>query len=377
MSSELSFFKRLALSASVLVLAACASGPERPKPTPLAELAPSSVSVRVAWTAQLGAPTDGLRARVAGGQVAIASTKGNVQVREVVSGALVWETALPKGISAGLGFDGKRVALVDVDNQLTMLENGKVLWRHRLNARTFTAPFVAGGRVFVVTANREAQAFDADNGAALWSRSYSGEPLVLQAPTLLGAFGPDLVVGFGENLAAIRPDTGELFWNAALVRPRGANEIERLSDVVAGAHSANGLLCGRAFQASVACVSIQTGSRVWSQDDDGSTGISGDEQKIFASDRSGTLKAWRLTDGQLLWQQDVLRFRDLSGSTALGRTFVVGDGQGFVHWIAKEDGKILARMPTDGSAISSPPQLFNDTLIALTANGGVFAWQPQ
>ncbi|MEY2994241.1 MAG: outer membrane protein assembly factor BamB [Pseudomonadota bacterium] len=371
------FVKRLVLAVCAVGLTACASGPERPKPTPLADLAPSSVSVRVAWTAQMGGPVGGLRARVASGQVALANLKGLVQVREVATGALVWESSLPKGISAGLGFDGQRVAVVDVDNQLTVIQKGQVIWRHRLNARTFTPPFLAGGRIFVVTADREVQAFDADNGAVLWNHSYTGEPLVLQAPTVLGAFGPDLVVGLGENFVAIRPDSGEAFWSAALARPRGANEIERLSDVVAGAHSANGLLCGRAFQASVACVAIQSGARVWSHDDDGSTGISGDDQRVFASDRTGRLKAWSLTDGKLLWQQDSLRFRDLSTSTPLGRTLVVGDAQGFVHWIAKDDGKILARMPTDGSAITSPPQLFNDTLIALTANGGVFAWQPQ
>ena len=369
--------KTLIASALAVILAACASAPERPRPTPLTELAPSSVLVQLAWRAELGDSVGALRARAASGLLAAATLKGSVQVRDVGTGRVVWEAAVPKGISAGVGFDGQRVAVIDSDNQLTAIEKGQIVWRQRLNARSFTPPFVAGGRVFVATANREIQAFDAENGAQIWTYSYTGEPLVLEAPTVLGALGGDLVVGLGENLVAIRPDDGQAFWSAALARPRGANEIERLSDVVAGAHASNGLLCGRAFQSSVTCISMQTGSRAWSQEDDGAAGISGDDERIFASDRSGVLKAWRLSDGSPLWRQEALRFRGLTGTTPLGRTFAVGDAQGFVHWIAKDSGKLLARMATDGSAISAPPLLVNDTLIALTANGGVFAWQPK
>ena len=365
--------------AALVVLAslgACASGPDKPNPTPLQTLTPA-ISVSPAWQAQMGAPTSGLRMGVGNHAVALASTSGLVQVRQAQSGQLDWSASLGHGIVAGVGFDGTHVAVVDDQNQLTAVAQGKVLWRSPLGARTYTPPLVAGGRVFVLNAEREVLAFDARTGAKLWSLPYVGEPLVLRSPGLLAAYDNNLLVGLGERLIAIHPDNGQAFWSVALTQPRGVNEIERLMDVVAGAHAANGLICARAFQSNVACVSAPNSVRVWSQDSDGVAGVTGDDVHLISTDRSGRVQAWAMKDGTPLWTQDALRFRGAGTPVVLGLSLAVGDAQGYVHWLSKEDGRMLNRMPTDGSAIAAPPVLVDSTLIALTTQGGVFAWQPR
>ncbi|MBU3652353.1 MAG: outer membrane protein assembly factor BamB, partial [Limnohabitans sp.] len=81
--------------------------------------------------------------------------------------------------------------------------------------------------------------------------------------------------------------------------------------------------------------------------------------------------------GAKAWTSDKLLHRGLTAPMALGRTVAVGDSAGFVHLLSREDGTLMARLPTDGSAIASTPTLAGDTLLALTRNGNLYAWRPQ
>jgi len=201
--------------------------------------------------------------------------------------------------------------------------------------------------------------------------------LALRAPLFLGAYQNSVMAGLAENLVALRPDNGQAFWSVSMARPRGATEIERLSDIVAGAFASGDAICARAFQLSVACASLAKGQRLWAQEDEGHTGLAGDDTRVFGSNSNGVLKAWQLESGDLLWQQDALKFRQLSAPVSLGQTIAVGDVEGYVHWVSKSNGQVLARVPTDGSPVVGAPLLVNQTLIAVTAKGGVFAWQPE
>jgi hypothetical protein len=54
----------------------------------------------------------------------------------------------------------------------------------------------------------------------------------------------------------------------------------------------------------------------------------------------------------------------------------VGDAQGYVHFLARQDGALMGRTATDGSAIVAAPVLVGDTLVVVTRNGGVFGFRP-
>jgi outer membrane protein assembly factor BamB len=66
--------------------------------------------------------------------------------------------------------------------------------------------------------------------------------------------------------------------------------------------------------------------------------------------------------------------RRVSGPLAFGRYVVVGDYQGYVHLLSREDGSFAARIATDGSGISAPPVALDlSSFLVQTRNGGVFA----
>ncbi|MDP1968656.1 MAG: PQQ-binding-like beta-propeller repeat protein, partial [Burkholderiaceae bacterium] len=132
--------RMLRLAGTILAtaaLAACASGPERPKP---AELQPNAalIGVRLAWSVNLGAVAYPLQSGVSEQSVALAAGDGTVLVLNAANGAEVWRGSAGGPLAAGVGFDGRTAAVVTRGNELVTLDSGRVLWRQKLAAQAFT-----------------------------------------------------------------------------------------------------------------------------------------------------------------------------------------------------------------------------------------------
>jgi outer membrane assembly lipoprotein YfgL len=367
-----------ALPAIFLVasLVACGSGPEKAKPTALTDVTPL-VMARQSWTAQIGAVNYPLSVAAADGKVALASDAGQVALLDAANGRELWRVSLDAPVAAGVGQDGQVVALVTRANVLVALQAGKVLWQQKLGAQVFTAPLVAGGRVFVLAADRSVSAFDGQDGRKLWAQQRVTEPLVLRQSGVLLAVDDTLVVGLSGRLAGLNPLNGSARWEVPIASPRGINDLERLVDLVGRVSRQDAVVCARAFQVRIGCVNAQSGKLLWTQAANGMQGLDGDAQFIFGTEADGTVIAWRRDTGEKAWSIDSLRYRQLTAPVVVGRSIAVGDLAGFVHLLARADGSLLNRLPTDGSAIVSTPVLVGNTLIAVTQNGGVFGFQPQ
>lgn len=375
-SSSCSFMRLLAALLVGLVLAACSSSPTKPKP---AELPPGAnlIGVRQAWMLKLDGMDFPVQPRVVGDRVALASGAGTVLILAGDTGTPIWRLDLQTPVSAGVGFDGKRAAVVTRSNDLVVVEDGQVLWRQRLAASTLTPPLVAGERVFVLGGDRSVTAFDGRSGRRIWQQQRAGEALLLRQAGLLTAVGDTLVVGLSGKMVGMNPLNGSARWEVPIASPRGVNDIERLVDLIAGGSREAGVVCARAFQAAVGCVDTSRGNLVWSKPANGATGLSGNPQTVFGVEVDGTVLAWRRSDGERLWSQEVLRYRGLGNPLVAGRSVVVGDAGGLLHFLSREDGSPLARMNTDGSAIEAAPVLAGNTLVVVTRSGGVYGFQPE
>jgi outer membrane protein assembly factor BamB len=263
------------------------------------------------------------------------------------------------------------------DNELVTLEAGRIVWRARLGARVATSPLVAGERVFVMSVDRVVQAFDALDGRRLWTLQRPGEPLTLSRAGVLSAFQDTLLAGQGPRLAGIDPTRGALRWEVAVATPRGTNEVERLADLLAPAVRVGNTVCARSFQNAVGCVNAERGTLVWTRNTGGNEGIAADAELVVGADGSDRVTAWRAATGEVAWTNEKLLYRDLSAPLLVGRTAVFGDGEGNLHLLAREDGKTLLRLTTDGSAVVSPPALSGKTMLVVTRNGGLFAFRPE
>ncbi|PHM19598.1 MAG: outer membrane protein assembly factor BamB [Curvibacter sp. PD_MW3] len=364
------------VTALVVFLVACSSAPSKPKP---AELPPGVdlLGVRQVWVSKIAEVSLPLDVRVVDQRLAVAASNGTVAVLDASNGADVWRLSLGSPLSAGVGYDGQRAAVITLGNEVVALEAGREIWRQRLNAVSLTAPLVAGGRVFVLGADRTVSAFDGQSGRRLWQQQRTGEALVLRQAGVLLAVGDTLVVGLSGKLVGLNPLNGSVRWEAAIASPRGVNDIERLVDLVAGVSREGSVICTRAFQAAVGCVDAARGTVLWTKSATGATGVRGDRDFIFGAEADGTVVAWRRADGERAWAQEILRYRNLGAPLAAGRSVVVGDGTGLVHFLSREDGSPMARVSTDGTAIIAAPVLAGNTLVVVTRGGGVFGFRPE
>ena len=365
-------------AATILIatLAGCVGGASKPKPTELQPVT-ALVSARQSWSARIGKVDFPLQPAVAGGNVALASANGTVALLDAQTGRDIWRLQLPTSIAAGVGSDGKLTAVVTRENDVVAIRDGREIWRQKLNAQAFSAPFVAGGRVFILAADRSVNAFDGDTGRKLWSQQRPNEPLVLNQSGVMLAVGDTLVVGMAGRVAGLNPDSGSPRWELPIASPRGINDVERLVDLVGRASRDGDNVCARAFQAAIGCVNAARGSLLWTKPANGVNGLSGDDRLLFGTEADGTVIAWKRSDGERVWSTDRLRYRNLSAPLVAGRSVVVGDLSGFVHLLSRDDGSLLNRLPTDGSAIIAAPVLVGSTLIVVTQNGGVYGFQPE
>lgn len=368
---------RAALSALiVLAVTACASGSDAPKPADLGPN-PSLLGVRLAWSGKVGAVNFPLQVKVNGTTVAVAGSDGNVMSFDARTGAELWRFSAGEPISAGVGSDGRFSAVVTRTNELLVADAGVSLWRARLTSQVFTSPLVAGERVFVLAADRSLMAFDVKTGRKLWQQQRPGEALVLRQAGLLMAVGNTLVAGLSGNLVGINPQNGAVAWEVPLAIPRGTNDVERLVDLVGDVSRESDVICVRAFQTSIGCVDTVRGSVNWKRNATGAVGLHGDDQQIYGVESDGRMLAWRRTDGEPVWTSDRLRYRQLSAPLVLGRSVVVGDGSGQVHFLNRSDGSPLTRLTTDGSAIVVTPVSAAGTMLVVTRNGGIFGFKPE
>ncbi|MDR0226593.1 MAG: outer membrane protein assembly factor BamB [Burkholderiaceae bacterium] len=338
---------------------------------------PGLISVHQAWTAKLGAQvsqaTDVL---VQGDALIIASKDGAVTALDARTGSQLSRFAVGEPLTAGVGGDAERQAVLTQSNQVMVFAQGKQLWKQPLPASAYTPPLVAGGRVFVLAADRSLTAFDATNGRKLWTAQRPGEPLVLRQPGVLMAVGNTLVAGLSGRMVGLDPDNGSVRWEASLASPRGTNDVERLVDLVGRVSRVGDSVCARAFQASVGCVDTQNASVRWTQPSKGAEGIDGDGDALFGAESNGTVQAWRRGDGSRLWSIDKLQHRKLTAPLLLGRSVVFGDDYGVVHLLSKADGQALARLQTDDSGVASAPVTAANTLVVVSRSGTVYGFRP-
>jgi outer membrane assembly lipoprotein YfgL len=359
---------------AVALLAAC--GSSRPKPAPL-EPVKATIAGRQVWQARLGSVRFPLAIALRDGKAFAAGDDGTVVALEVASGRELWRAQAGGTISAGVGSDGRHSAVVTSANEVVAFDADKPTWRARLPARAVTAPLVAGERVFVLTVDRNVHAFDAVDGRRLWAMQRPGDPLTLGQAGVLAAYRDNLLIGQGPRLAAVDPLRGSVRWEVAIANPRGTNEVERLADLVGPPARVGQRLCARAFQSAVGCVDLERGLIDWSRNVGGIQAVGGDADTVVGADASDRITAWRRTNGEVLWQNEKFLHRGLSGALVAGKTVVFGDSEGQLHFLDRETGALLLRLPTDGSPIVGSPVVDGPTMLVATRNGGLFAFRPE
>ena len=367
---------RYAIWALALVFLAACGSPPRPTPVAIGDFKVQQ-AMTAAWSFKFSSANQlNQSLLVVNDKVAIAAADGAVAVVNTDSGKLVWKHDIKSKLLSGAGFNGEQLAVVTVSNELVVLSEGKVLWRKRLKAQSYTNPLVAGGRVFVLLADRSVAAFDALNGQFLWTQQRPGEPLVLKQNGVLLPYQNALIAGLGGRLVALNPDNGQIIWDVAMANPRGVNDLERLVDLVATASRVNDSVCVRAFQSQVGCVNVTRGALLWNRASVGVQGVDGAAKLLVGAESNGVVRAWTRSGGERAWDTDRLKYRELTSPLVTPKGVVLGDEGGWLYLLSATDGALLNRVQTASAGFASAPTpLANGGFVILTRNGQLLAYQ--
>ncbi len=349
----------------LLALGACSST-HAPDPSPLVALpATGQKTLQRVWSLQLPSVSYPAELAQQGDQVVVGGDDGQVATVRLDDGRVVSRLEAGAHLSAAPGRDGALTAVVTTQNELKVFNDDHLIWHTRLPTQVVTPPLVAGERVFVVGVDRTVYALDALDGRKLWLYQRPSEPLALRQAGVLAAVGDTLWAGVGPRLMALDPTTGAVRQEVVIGTPRGTNEVERLADLVAPParvedHLAGqDTLCVRAYQLAVGCVDALRGRLMWAAPQTGLIGPAADARMVVGADGSDRVEAWSLSDGQSLWRNERLTYRGLSHPVLLEQGVVVGDAQGYLHVLDRNDGHEVGRVEACSSAV-----------VALRGHGG-------
>lgn len=374
MNRSTSLMRALAVAGLALSLGACSlfGGSSAPKPAPLETITPA-LNVSVAWEARVDSVKFPLFISAQKDHFVVGGSDGAISAISAENGSTLWRAELGKGLSAGVGSDGRWAAAVTRDNELVVVDQGKELWRKTLTTPVIAAPLVAGERVFVLTLDRAVLAFDAQDGRRLWELRRPGEPLTLLQAGVISAYQNTLIVGQGPRLAGVDPVRGLLMWEATVSNPRGTNEVERLADLVGPVARSNEVFCARAFQSAVGCINAERGIPLWSRTVGGSQGVSADAELVVGADASDRITAWGTRTGDVQWTAEQFQNRRLSTPLVTEKAILFGDGEGYVHFISRDKGQTLQRVATDSSGVAAAPVRLGPLILVATRSGKLFA----
>ena len=295
---------------------------------------------------------------------------------DVANGEERWRTSVETRLSSGVGADTRTAAVATEAGEVIAVDTAKgaVRWRARVSSEVLAPPQVGNGLVLVRSADNRIFAFGEDDGKRRWVYQRAPSSLIVRSPagvTLLGDMG---FAGFsGGKLTALALGNGGVRWEATVALPKGATELERVTDVVGDPAIQGQEVCAAAYQGRVACYEMANGKPIWARDLSSLTGVSLDARYAFVSDDRGAVHALDRSNGRSVWKQDKLSNRQLSVPLAAGSAIAVGDLEGYVHFLARDSGAFVARFATGGGAIRNAPVALPSGLLVQTQNGGLFA----
>lgn len=356
--------------ACIALVAGCGSSRPRIPPLPEIKQAPQ---IAAQWSTPVGRAGRGAFAPVlVDGTIYAAGEDGYVSRIDPSNGRVIWSVRAGRDLSAGVGADARRVVVGTVEGEVIALDaDGKPLWRQRVSSEVQAPPLVVDDLVVVRSADARVFGLEAADGKRRWVFQRTPPALVVRTPAGAVAQRGLIYAGFaGGRLAAISASNGGLRWESTVSIPRGATELERVSDVVGLPWLSDREVCAVAFQGRAACFDSNTGNALWARDFSSRTGLGGDARVVFSGDEKGGVVAMDRSTGASLWRQDQLVGRALSPPLAAGRVIVIADMQGYVHFLARDTGALVARAGTDSTPIVVAPILLPSGAILVQTTGG-------
>ncbi|RMH94847.1 outer membrane protein assembly factor BamB [Lysobacter pythonis] len=353
------------------------------KPAELVDFTPTASPQRL-WTVGLGKGEgrSGARQRpvVAGGKVYAGGGDSGVRAIDLQSGQTLWTWNGEKksrwvggpGVGEGLvvagSLDGEVVALDEA--------SGAERWKATVQNEVIAAPAVGGGLVFVRSNDGRVTAFDAANGSRRWSWRADMPALTVRGNAGL-TLGPGYLFVGNDNgrVTALSSADGSELWEATVAQPEGRSELDRMNDVDGQPVLDDTLLYVSSFKPRTMAIEAPTGRVLWLQENGGVGGVGLGGSRLAVTDAKDVVWALDRSGGAPMWQQPAFVRRSVTAPAVQDEYVVVGDYDGYLHWLRMEDGKIAARARVSRKRVRAQPVVADGILLVQDVAGNLAAYR--
>ena len=337
----------------------------------------ASYNATIDWSLEVGEPhvfdyTPALES----GNVYSANSEGEIIKIDSTNGREVWRVSVGEPISGGVGAEGGMILVGSSKGNVYAYDvDGKQLWKSKLSSEILSVPRYFDGAVIVRSNDNHIYGLNAVDGTRKWAYERIVPALSLRSSAGIVVDGGAVYAGFaGGKMVAIRADNGRLLWESNVSQPKGVTEIERISDITSLPVVSGPVVYAVSYQGRVAAVDRTNGRVVWNREISSYSGMRLEDQKLFVSHSLGALYSLDYETGRTFWRQGELSNRKLTTPLPMGSIIAVGDLEGYIHFVSRDDGKFTARIQLNDSPVMSlMPGANASQLIAETRNGTLYA----
>ena len=373
----------LAVAVLPLLLGGCGSFGKRDEPIePPAELTDiqPTLNVRTAWEARVGSGSALLRRApqpaVEGGRVYAAGRTGRVHALDLETGHNHWTSDLRTPLSAGPAAGHGLVVVGATNGTLVALDiaDGRTRWQVQLSGEVLARPALSPTVVVVRTVDGRLRGLSAETGRELWMVEHRPPRLTVRgtaAPTVVGNV---VLAGFDNGrIGAYSLRDGEQLWENLIAAARGRTEIERLADVDSALQALGQDVYAVSYGGRLASVALESGQIQWVTEMSSHNGLSVDWTTVYVAAADGEVVGVNRASGAEIWRQNALRMRRLTAPTPFGQSVVVGDFEGWLHWLDAYTGSLQARFRAGRAAFVTAGVSGGELLVVQDENDRVYA----
>lgn len=351
-----------------------------PPPSPLATFQPEA-KVHSSWEVSTGNGVKGdylkLVPAVTEHAIYTADRYGRVTATNKMNGATLWSVATRNEINSGPGASDNAIVVGTRDGYVIALDpvDGKTLWKARTTTEILAAPAVNNEITLIKTIDGKISAYATSSGRLLWNYQQTEPTLILRGASKPQISNNAAVVGFANgSLIKLTLQGGNLLWQKTMAIPEGSFAIQRMIDIDADPLIQGNRIYAATYQGRITGLNLSSGEELWTHDISSYTGLTADNNHVYVTDAKSHVWAFDANTGAVSWRQPQLEARNITGPAVMGNYIVVGDAEGYLHWLSKQDGHFIARVQVNNSGIIATPVVNNGTLYAVTKDGHLAAY---
>jgi outer membrane protein assembly factor BamB len=369
--------------AALLIAAGCSKDKDVEPPAVLVNF-PAKLAVKELWGDKVGGGKKqvvlrlGLGPAVDNGVVFAASHKGELIAVGLDTGRPVWLKKLKMPLSAGPAAALGIVIVGSSKGTVVAFDGatGRELWRTRVNSELLSAPAISEKVVVMRSVDGRLHGFDTRTGKVLWSVEQQVPRLSLRG-IATPIIAKDVAVSGFDNgkVMAVNLNSGDTVWDTALASPHGRTELDRLVDIDSAVRAVGDNVFATGYQGRTAMLALDSGQIWWAHDMSSYRGLAVDDENLFVTQSDGVVVALRQRDGSELWRNEKLKRRGLSTPAVTSTAIVVADYQGYLHWLDKTTGELVARERVAKYRVSNAPVAVDNTVVVITDSGSMAAFR--